>query len=108
MTSGLTPRMAECLQAIRDLTKDGVSPTISELQVKLHEPNRSSLHRVLCQLQERGFIDWIRRKSRSIRIINARPSRADLTRLSDDDLRALMDDIEAIVAWRDDHAEARP
>jgi len=99
MTSGLTPRMAQCLQAIRDLTKDGVSPTVREIMEHTGVASPRNVHDTLVLLKERGVIDWMRRRSRSIRIVE-RPSRAELARLSSEDLRAVGQDALAILRQR--------
>lgn len=96
MTSGLTPRMAECLAAIRRLTKDGVSPSISELQAELGDAARGSLHATLCELKDRGAIDWTPKARRSLVIIE-RPSREALAKLDEETLMAVAHDIMDIV-----------
>lgn len=105
MTPGLTPRMAQCLQAIRRLSERGYAPSISELQVELGDGARGALHAMLCDLRDRGAIDWTPKARRSLRIIE-RPSVADLERLSDSDLRAVMNDAIDILNRRCD-AEGR-
>lgn len=100
MTPALTPRMAECLAAIRRLSVDGVAPSISELQTALGM-GRAQVHDTLSELKDRGAITWTPRARRSLRIIE-RPSRADLALLSDGDLRAVMNDAIDLLNRRDD------
>lgn len=102
MTAGLTPRMAECLAAIRKLTVDGVPPTYAQIGEAIGLRSKSGVNRLLDGMRARGMVDFGHR-ARSIRIIE-RPSRQDLARLSHDDLRAVMNDAIDILNRRDDAA----
>lgn len=99
MTSGLTPRMAQCVAAIRKLSADGVAPSITELQAELRVTNRGQVHALLCDLKDRGAIDWTPKARRSLRIIE-RPSIADLAKLDDGLLRDVRRDIDDLLYRR--------
>jgi SOS-response transcriptional repressor LexA len=67
--------------------------------------SKSGVLRLLYGLEERGLVVWDRGRARSLRIID-RPSVADLERLTDDDLRAVMNDAIDVLNRRCD-AEGR-
>jgi SOS-response transcriptional repressor LexA len=99
---GLTKRQAECLQAIADLTRDGVAPSISELQARLGLASKSQVHECLKALRDRAAIDWLPGTARSIYIVEpGAKRRADaLTAMSDQELFRLIADARAELASR--------
>lgn len=85
-----TPQMAKVLEAIRRLTVDGAPPSVTELACDLGYRSRSGLHNLLVEMQGRGLIDWEPGRARTLRILEARICRADLERLDDDALLAVI------------------
>ena len=51
----MTPRQRDCLQAIREMTVDGIPPTYDQLSERLGV-YKSSVHRLVHGLAERGYI----------------------------------------------------
>lgn len=98
--TGVTARMAACLQAIRDLTIDGIPPTVAELGEYLSIPSSGTVHRILRCLQARGVIDWRRHEARSLYIIGDRFAPAELEQMSDEALRRTAAHIAGILASR--------
>ena len=52
----MTPQQNACLIAIRDLTVDGVAPTIEEIRAHLGDASKSSVHRKIDGLIRQGFL----------------------------------------------------
>ncbi|KQW79734.1 hypothetical protein ASC65_14395 [Brevundimonas sp. Root1279] len=71
---GLTRRQADCLKAIEDLTVDGVSPTYSEIADRLDIEGKSSIHRLITALEERGLVRRLANRRRSLEVIRPAPS----------------------------------
>lgn len=73
-TFGPTPTQRDCLLVVQELTAlDGVAPTLDEIQRELGHPNRSNVHWLLCRLKERGWVDWVPAKARSIVVLRSVP-----------------------------------
>lgn len=64
----MTPAMARCLEAIKDLTVDGVSPSFRELKAYLNL-STSGVHRLVTALEERGHLTRIPNRARSFVVI---------------------------------------
>lgn len=97
---GLTPRMRDALDAIEDLTIDGVPPTYRELQGVLHV-GATDIVRLLARLKERGFIDYKPHTARTLRILPQSLSPALLGGLSDEALRGGAAMIAGLLAHRE-------
>jgi len=52
----MTPRQRDCLQAIREMTVDGIPPTYRQLAERLGLSAVSRVHRLVHGLAERGYI----------------------------------------------------
>ena len=65
----MTPRQRQCLEAIRDLTVDGVSPTFEAIRERMGLASKSGVHRYVTSLRERGVLTQTphRRQALSIR-----------------------------------------
>lgn len=98
--TGLTPRMVQCLDAIRELTLDGVPPTVRELANHLGIASSSQVQELLCALRDRRVIGWTPRRARSLYIIEDQVSPAVLNALSDEALRRAAAHIAGILASR--------
>ena len=98
--NGLTPRQVECLDAVRDLSSQGIGPTVGEVRDRLGLASTSGAHRMLLALKARGYVDWRPREARSLRIIEADVSPAALEQLSDGTLRKAAAIIAGILATR--------
>lgn len=71
MSGGLTELQARCLAFIRRHVEGtgGVSPSLQEIADELGLASKSGAVRTLTLLKQRGFVDWIPNKSRSIRLV---------------------------------------
>lgn len=53
---GLTPRQADCLRAIEELTAEGVSPTYAQIAERIGVTSKSVIHRLVVGLERRGHL----------------------------------------------------
>lgn len=67
--AGLTHKMRECLRVIDDLTDDGVPPTLDEIKEAMGLPSKSSVHRLVAKLTERGYVRSLPYRARSLEIV---------------------------------------
>ncbi|MTJ93868.1 MAG: helix-turn-helix domain-containing protein [Desulfovibrio sp.] len=71
----LTSRQNELLSLIYETIKEtGISPTIDEIRDRLGLKSKSSVHRMLDCLEERGFIRRLSRRARALEIIKMPPA----------------------------------
>ena len=98
---GLTTAQADCLRAIRDLTFDGVPPTLEELRVHLGLSSKGGVHALLVELRDRGAVQWRPRSPRSLVVTEDQVSAAALLGLPSDTLRITAARIAGILAQRD-------
>ncbi len=105
----LTKQSLACLMAIDELTVKGVGPSYVELQDRLSVGSRSTIHRLVGQLQTYGYIvsDEHSNGTRAARglHITARgegvlAGNRNLTRLSNDALKQLARDVHAEIRRR--------
>lgn len=69
-TFGLTPRMRQTIEAIRDLIEENdIAPTFEEIGRRVGLVSKSGVHRLLSLLAERLLVTWSPHQTRSIRII---------------------------------------
>lgn len=78
---GLTQRQSDCLTAIKGFAAAGRSPSLHEIAVKmgLNPKSKSAVYVHLVGLKERGYIDWLPNKARSIFLVGVTPTQADTT-----------------------------
>lgn len=70
MSFGLTPRQRDCLRAIEThIAAHGVSPTYDELRAALGYRSKGNVSGLVLALRERGHIEYLPRKDRSIRVL---------------------------------------
>lgn len=86
MSMNLTQRQRQCIQAIRDLTIDGVGPSHEELRVRVGLMSKANIHRLVWALKARGHVE-IGTGSRSIRLVEEDLSPRRLARLNGFQLR---------------------
>jgi len=65
----VTPRQKDMLDAIRDLTVDGVSPTYEQLRVHLGIASKSGVNRMIVALERLGRVRRIKGCRRTVEII---------------------------------------
>ncbi|HOM99618.1 MAG TPA: transcriptional repressor LexA, partial [Acidobacteriota bacterium] len=66
----LTPRQKEVLDFLsRYLEDHGYAPSLEEIRVHFGMASLNAVHKHLCRLKEKGFIDRLAGRSRSIRLI---------------------------------------
>ncbi|MBI1682357.1 LexA family protein [Caulobacter hibisci] len=80
----MTPFQASVLAAIRDLTRDEISPSVRDIGVHVGA-GVSSVHAALVLLEQRGVIK--REGRRSITILKAGPTRDQMERWTDGEVR---------------------
>lgn len=69
----LTRRQSEVLAFIRKrLKEDEVGPNYEEISKAMGMSSKSGVHRIVYALKERGFIDFIPKRARSIRVLEKR------------------------------------
>lgn len=67
--AGLTVRQADLLSYLRHEEKAGRSPSYLEMQAALQLSSRSNVNRLVVSLCERGYIERIPHKPRSLRVL---------------------------------------
>lgn len=65
----MTPQQNACLIAIRDLTVDGICPSLEQLRLRLGLASKSGVHRMVLSLEEQGFIRRDEFRQKRIEII---------------------------------------
>jgi DNA-binding IclR family transcriptional regulator len=75
---------AATLKAIRELTVDGVPPSLTELAHALGLRNRSTVHGYLVDLRNRGLVTWDPHRERTLRILEDLPVPAEMRQLLED------------------------
>lgn len=69
--TGLTPRMHETLRFVRGyMTEHGYSPNTDEIREGLRLRSKSGVVRLLDSLEERGAITRIKKRARSIQVLD--------------------------------------
>lgn len=66
----MTPRQKDMLDAIRDLTVDGVSPTYEQLRVHLGIASKSGVNRMIVALERLGHVRRLKGCRRTVEIIS--------------------------------------
>lgn len=68
--TGLTHRQRDCLDAIVSYDAEfGCAPSFAELQDKLNLSSKSGVHRLICGLEERGYIRRLHHRYRAIEVV---------------------------------------
>lgn len=65
----MTPQQNACLIAIRDLTVDGVSPSLEEIQLHMGLSSKSRVHRLITGLVEEGMVRRTPGRVRNIEVV---------------------------------------
>ena len=97
----MTPKQRAMLQAIRDLTRQGVPPTYEELRERLGLASKSGVHRLIVQLVAKGLVTTPggRGSHRTVRVIEPDgPSDGELDLMTDRSLQRLAARVEAAIA----------
>jgi repressor LexA len=70
MRAGLTKRQAEALAFIGGfISANGYSPSYDEIATELAISSKSSVSRIMYELRERGAVDFIEGRPRSVHIL---------------------------------------
>lgn len=101
----MTPKQAEMLAAIRDLTRSGVAPSYRELAAHLGMKSISHVYDRLRLLREAGLVHFTA-KRRSLIVLGDLVSPAALNALDDSTLHRTLGHIAGIVASRRGDFEA--
>lgn len=64
----MTPKQKECLDAIRDLTVDGVSPSYDEIKDRLGLASKGTVHALIQALMKDGWIVASPYRRRTLRL----------------------------------------
>ena len=68
--SGLTPHQRDAMVFLQDYTdENGFAPSFAEVMAALDLTSRSSVHRLLTGLEDRGYIRRLPHKARAIDIV---------------------------------------
>ena len=70
----LTRRQRQLLDYLRDYQarEQGISPSYDEIKEHMGLASRSGAHRLVCQLEERGYIRRLPARSRAIEVLHER------------------------------------
>lgn len=72
--TGLTRRQRELLDFISAYSaKHGIAPSFDEMASATDEASKSSVHRIIVALEERGFIRRLPNRARAIEIVDGAP-----------------------------------
>jgi len=68
---GLTRKQSECLSFIENyIAKNGIPPSFDEMKDALGIRSKSGIHRLVHALKERGHIDFLNHRARSITVLS--------------------------------------
>lgn len=71
---GLTRVQRDCLLIVQELTAaNGIAPSLEEIGHELGFRGKNGVHRILVILRDRGHIDWLPCKSRSLTVVRPIP-----------------------------------
>lgn len=99
----MTPQQNACLIAIRELTVDGVSPSLEEIQLHMGLSSKSRVHRLITGLTEEGVVRRTPGRVRNIEIVErfgAAISDARIASMSVEALESAAARIDAALAHR--------
>lgn len=101
----MTPRERECLQAIIDMTVDGVAPSFDQLAERIGIKSKSGIARLTDSLVAQGYLRKRYRKRNSLTVVDQLVIfDHDLNRMTEAELSALGSRVEAALARK---SEAR-
>ena len=63
---GLTVLQRDCLWVVQELIEGGVPPTLREIARDLDLASHSLVHELLTLLRQRGYVDWLPARARSL------------------------------------------
>lgn len=67
----MTPLQHRCLEAIKRLTIDGVTPNYQMIMDDLGLPGKASVHRLVHALRDQGVIDFLPGRARTIKVVDS-------------------------------------
>lgn len=111
--TGLTPKQAECLDAIQSYDAEfGYFPTCEDLRERLGLSSKSGVHRLLGALEERHYIRRLRHRARAIEVVRKGaavdpPTSAELNRFGTPELLTLLAHVCGILGHRLGAAKVR-
>ena len=71
MTHGMTKKQSDCFSFIKHyLSVNGIPPSVDEMRAGLGLKSKSGVHRLLNGLRERGLVDWLPNRARSIYLVD--------------------------------------
>ena len=74
----LTKKQLELLKFLeKKITSSGISPSFEEMKHALGLRSKSGIHRLICALEERGFLRKLPHRARSIEILRSPSSLVD-------------------------------
>ena len=99
----MTPQQNACLIAIRDLTVDGICPSLEQLRQRLGLASKSGVHRMVLSLEEQGFVRRDEFRQKRIEIIERHGgaiSDARIASMSNEALESALVRISAALSHR--------
>ncbi len=100
MISGLTHQQRACLTLIEAMEMEGLSPSFDELRCGLGLSSKSRVHELIQGLKERGCIDYLPGRARSIRIVHQDWSAGTLNMAPTEELERLVATAAGLIAHR--------
>jgi SOS-response transcriptional repressor LexA len=96
----MTPIQHKTLEAIRRLSADGVSPSLTEIAAAVGVSSRGRVHAILSRLRDQGIVDWWPGRQRSITIVSEGPTKDQMSRWSSAELSRVRTEAYAILSDR--------
>jgi repressor LexA len=89
---GLTVKQAELLSFIRYQQMHGKTPSFEEMRLAIGVASKSGIHRLVAALEERGYVQRLHGRARSIVAADA-PAERPPSVLSEATIRQLLDEL---------------
>lgn len=86
----MTPQQKRLLDAIEELTVEGVSPSYEQLMERLGLASKSGVHRLVQALKERGVLSDIPGRARSLSIVTRQAESVPFDRMAEAALRHVL------------------
>lgn len=98
--TGLTHMQRACLTLIQGMETEGLSPSFDELRTGLGLSSKGEVSRLLHALKDKGCVDWLPNRARSIRIVHQDWSAGALSMAPTEDLERLVATAAGLIAHR--------
>lgn len=96
MRYALTRQQRALLEFMRNYTiETGAAPSFDEMKDAMNLKSKSGIHRLVCGLEERGFVTRLRNRARAIQVVSE-------AQLPNEDLRVKL--LRDLAAYPDNHS----